>query len=386
MKSSDKYSKIIFKRMGTRILIFSVIFSLILAFCFAVGKYISGQIIWQPTDRLYIFLINIRNLIPFIWAIGIIGIIFFYLRKSLIYIDYIIDASNKLIANDKNYIELPADLKMIENRLNQSKKTALDNAAIAKANEERKNELIVYLAHDLKTPLTSIIGYLEILNESPDLPIEARAKYSKITLDKAYRLEELINEFFEIARFNIGKIVLNKAKLNLKLMLEQISYEFYPMAKANNQPILIDCDKDINIYADSDKISRVFNNIIKNAISYSFADTPIKINAYIADRTDSTNTDAHNNTGFKTKEGTNYNVNNNYKVIINIENQGNTIPKEKLDYIFEKFYRLDEARSTNSGGAGLGLAIAKEIVEAHNGKIYATSEDNKTTFTVVLPA
>ena len=386
MKSSDKYSKIIFKRMGTRILIFSVIFSLILAFCFAVGKYISGQIIWQPTDRLYIFLINIRNLIPFIWAIGIIGIIFFYLRKSLIYIDYIIDASNKLIANDKNYIELPTDLKMIENRLNQSKKTALDNAAIAKANEERKNELIVYLAHDLKTPLTSIIGYLEILNESPDLPIEARAKYSKITLDKAYRLEELINEFFEIARFNIGKIVLNKAKLNLKLMLEQISYEFYPMAKANNQPILIDCDKDINIYADSDKISRVFNNIIKNAISYSFADTPIKINAYIADRTDSTNTDAHNNTGFKTKEGTNYNVNNNYKVIINIENQGNTIPKEKLDYIFEKFYRLDEARSTNSGGAGLGLAIAKEIVEAHNGKIYATSEDNKTTFTVVLPA
>lgn len=386
MKSSDKYSKIIFKRMGTRILIFSVIFSLILAFCFAVGKYISGQIIWQPTDRLYIFLINIRNLIPFIWAIGIIGIIFFYLRKSLIYIDYIIDASNKLIANDKNYIELPADLKMIENRLNQSKKTALDNAAIAKANEERKNELIVYLAHDLKTPLTSIIGYLEILNESPDLPIEARAKYSKITLDKAYRLEELINEFFEIARFNIGKIVLNKAKLNLKLMLEQISYEFYPMAKANNQPILIDCDKDINIYADSDKISRVFNNIIKNAISYSFADTPIKINAYIADRTDSTNTDAHNNTRFNTKEGTNYNVNNNYKVIINIENQGNTIPKEKLDYIFEKFYRLDEARSTNSGGAGLGLAIAKEIVEAHNGKIYATSEDNKTTFTVVLPA
>ena len=130
----------------------------------------------------------------------------------------------------------------------------------------------------------------------------------------------------------------------------------------------------------------MFNNIIKNAISYSFADTPIKINAYIADRTDSTNTDAHNNTGFKTKEGTNYNVNNNYKVIINIENQGNTIPKEKLDYIFEKFYRLDEARSTNSGGAGLGLAIAKEIVEAHNGKIYATSEDNKTTFTVVLPA
>lgn len=383
MKSSDKYSKIIFKRMGIRILIFSVIFSLILAFGFAVGEYISAQIIWQPTDRLYIFLVNIRNLLPFIWAVGITGIIFFYLRKSLIYIDYIMEASNKLIANDEKYIELPADLKMLENRLNQSKKTALDNAAIAKANEERKNELIVYLAHDLKTPLTSIIGYLEILNESPDLPIEARAKYSKITLEKAYRLEELINEFFEIARFNIGKIVLNKAKLNLKLMLEQISYEFYPMAKANNQPILIDCDKTIYIYADSDKISRVFNNIIKNAISYSFADTPIKISAYITDDSDSINNNEHNNSNIN--EGTNYNVNDNYKVIINFENQGNTIPSEKLDYIFEKFYRLDEARSTNSGGAGLGLAIAKEIVDAHNGKISATSENNKTTFTVVLP-
>ena len=256
MKSSDKYSKIIFKRMGIRILIFSVIFSLILAFGFAVGEYISGQIIWQPTDRLYIFLVNIRNLLPFIWAVGITGIIFFYLRKSLIYIDYIMEASNKLIANDEKYIELPADLKMLENRLNQSKKTALDNAAIAKANEERKNELIVYLAHDLKTPLTSIIGYLEILNESPDLPIEARAKYSKITLEKAYRLEELINEFFEIARFNIGKIVLNKTKLNNYTEIYSIFYELLSVIILYNEEyindyessVLLDYIKDVNTY------------------------------------------------------------------------------------------------------------------------------------------
>ena len=357
MKSSDKYSKIIFKRIGIRILLFSIIFSLILASCFAIGEIIFGRIIWQPTDRLYIFLVILRSLLPFIWAVGIIGIIFFYLRRILIYLDYVMDASNKLITSDKNFIELPSDLKILESRLNQSKKIALDNAAIAKANEDKKNELIVYLAHDLKTPLTSIIGYLEILNESPDLPIESRAKYSKITLDKAYRLEELINEFFEIARFNVGKIILNKTSLNLKLMFEQISYEFYPMSKANNQPILINCDSQINIQADPDKISRVFNNIIKNAISYSFPNSSIEINV----TTDNSN------------------------VIINIKNHGNTIPKEKLDYIFEKFYRLDEARSTNSGGAGLGLAIAKEIVEAHNGKITASSDNEETCFTVTLP-
>lgn len=357
MKSNEKYSKIIFKRIIVRIAIFSLCFSLILAMFFAIGEYISGKIIWQPTDSLYIFLINLRSLLPFIWALGIIAIIFFYLRKSLIYIDYVMDASNKLITSDTTNIKLPYDLKILENRLNQSKEIALKNARLAKTNEDRKNELIVYLAHDLKTPLTSIIGYLEILTESLNLPIEERSKYSKITLDKAYRLEELINEFFEIARFNIGKIDLKKTKLNLKLMFEQISYEFYPMSKANNKPIIINCDKSINIFADSDKISRVFNNIIKNAINYSFNNTQIKIDVFI----------------------------NNDKININISNEGNTIPKEKLDYIFEKFYRLDEARTTNTGGAGLGLAIAKEIVEAHNGKIYAISKDNITTFTVILP-
>lgn len=357
MKSNEKYSKIIFKRIITRIAIFSLCFSLILAFFFAIGEYISGRIIWQPTDSLYIFLVNLRSLLPFVWALGIIAIIFFYLRKSLIYIDYVMDASNELITNDKNNIKLPEDLKILENRLNQSKEIALANAKLAKTNEERKNELIVYLAHDLKTPLTSIIGYLEILNESLEIPTQARAKYNKITLDKAYRLENLINEFFEIARFNIGKIELNKTNLNLKLMLEQISYEFYPISKANNKPILINCDRNINIFADSDKISRVFNNIIKNAINYGFDNTQVKIDVSL-------------------DKG---------KTYINISNEGNTIPKEKLDYIFEKFYRLDEARTTNTGGAGLGLAIAKEIVEAHNGEIYAISKENITTFTVILP-
>ena len=166
-----------------------------------------------------------------------------------------------------------------------------------------------------------------------------------------------MNEFFEIARFNDTKIVLMKKNLNLKLMLEQIIDEFYPLTNEQNKKIIIKCNNNITCYADPDKLSRAFNNVIKNAISYSFENTNIEINAY-----------------------TENNI-----INISIKNEGYTIPKEKLESIFEKFYRLDNARNTTTGGAGLGLAIAKEIITLHGGNITAKSQNNITTFTLRLP-
>ena len=357
MKLNDnQYSKIIFKRIGKKILIFTAIFTLFFILMLIVSLIIANSFIWQPDDPLYILLINIRSNLLFIWALGILIIIAFYLKKSLSYIDYVIQASENLLNKNNNYISLPSDLSMLEKHLNQIKQESIRNELLAKTNEERKNELIVYLAHDLKTPLTSIIGYLELLNESPDLPVSYRAKYANITLNKAYRLEELINEFFEIARFNVGNIVLNKSSINLRLMLEQIIDEFYPLSKSQDKDIVINCPTSLCLVADPDKLSRVFNNVLKNAIAYSFPNSQINIDV---------------------KE-------NLHDVSIEISNSGTTIPKDKLNYIFEKFYRLDESRGSNSGGAGLGLAIAKEIVEAHGGKIFASSQDNVTTFTIEL--
>lgn len=357
MKLNDnQYSKIIFKRIGKKILIFTAIFTLFFILMLIVSLIIANSFIWQPDDPLYILLINIRSNLLFIWALGILIIIAFYLKKSLSYIDYVIQASEDLLNKNNNYISLPSDLSMLEKHLNQIKQESIRNELLAKTNEERKNELIVYLAHDLKTPLTSIIGYLELLNESPDLPVSYRAKYANITLNKAYRLEELINEFFEIARFNVGNIILNKSSINLRLMLEQIIDEFYPLSKGQDKEIIINCPTSLCLVADSDKLSRVFNNVLKNAIAYSFPNSQINIDV---------------------KE-------NLHDVSIEISNSGTTIPKDKLNYIFEKFYRLDESRGSNSGGAGLGLAIAKEIVEAHGGKIFASSQDNVTTFTIEL--
>lgn len=305
--------------------------------------------------------ISVFIFIAILWSIPVISIsliLYRMLKKSYSYITELENASKQLLDKNIDFIQLRPELSDIADKMNHLKREAEKNEQLAKESEQRKNDLIVYLAHDLKTPLTSVIGYLELLKESPDLPINQRAKYTNITLDKAYRLEELMNEFFEIARFNDTKIVLMKKNLNLKLMLEQIIDEFYPLTNEQNKKIIIKCNNNINCYADPDKLSRAFNNVIKNAISYSFENTNIEINAY-----------------------TENNI-----INISIKNEGYTIPKEKLESIFEKFYRLDNARNTTTGGAGLGLAIAKEIITLHGGNITAKSENNITTFTLSLPA
>lgn len=227
-----------------------------------------------------------------------------------------------------------------------------------RAESVRKNELVAYLAHDLKTPLTSVIGYLSLLKEAPDMPVEQRAKYTGIALEKALRLESLINEFFDITRYNLQEIVLEEETFDLGFLLMQMADEFYPVLEQHGKSISIHADEDLPVTADSAKLARVFNNILKNAVSYSYDNTEIEIYAEKQENT----------------------------IHVSISNFGKTIPKQKLDMIFEKFYRLDEARSTNTGGAGLGLAIAKEIVVAHGGTISVTSANQVTTFTIELPA
>lgn len=228
---------------------------------------------------------------------------------------------------------------------------------ILKEEATRKNDLIAYLAHDLKTPLTSVIGYLSLLDEASDLPKKQKEKYTSIALDKASRLEKLINEFFEITRYNLQQMELEEETIDLYYMLVQMTDEFYPLLKAHGNTAELKVDEDIVVFGDSIKLARVFNNILKNAIAYSYPDSVIEI------WTENTTQEIH----------------------IYFRNKGKTIPAKKLNSIFEKFYRLDESRGTNTGGAGLGLAIAKEIVTLHGGKISAVSQREFTTFCVSLP-
>ena len=185
----------------------------------------------------------------------------------------------------------------------------------------------------------------------------SKYKYVGIVLDKAYRLEQLINEFFEITRFDINSVALERNRIDLNMMIAQITDEFYPMLTEKNLTVDIDIIEHIVMFADSDKIARVFDNLLKNAVNYSYENTVIRIGARI--RRD--------------------------KVIIKFRNKSDIISPEKLQRLFEKFYRADSSRGTSTGGSGLGLAIAKQITELHGGTIRAKSTTDYTDFTVVLP-
>ncbi len=264
--------------------------------------------------------------------------------------DFMIEEKGNIDIFPKEYAEISAQMSEIKSTMQRHEQMLKEEAS-------RKNDLIAYLAHNLKTPLTSVIGYLALLDEAQDMPIEQKTKYVNIALSKALRLEKLINEFFDITRYNLQQIDLEKESINLCHMLVQMTDEFYPLLNAHGNQTEVCVDEDVTVYGDSMKLARVFNNILKNAIYYSYPDTTIKIWA------ESTDTD----------------------VWIYFCNKGKTIPAGKLNSIFEKFFRMDEARSTNTGGAGLGLAIAKEIITLHGGKITAESENESTTFRISLP-
>ena len=325
------------------------------------------QWLYDTSPHFYLFLVNLYRLIfdrgyflfiAFFLSVTMVLIFLYQLLKKIYSYAFSISASaDQLFDPNIEYINLPPEMVEVEKKLNHFKRQAIQNEKLARENEEKKDELIVYLAHDIKTPLTSMIGYLSLLSEVKDMPEEQRERYIDIALDKSYRLEELINELFEVARFNSEKIILEKEELNLNLMFAQMIDDFYPILKEMDKEITFYADEEIILYADSDKLSRVFNNLIKNAIYYSKEKTSIKVTAR--------------------EEGK--------KVIVQVTNQGKQIPKEKLDRIFENFYRLDSSRTSKTGGSGLGLAIAKEIVELHQGKISAFSKEDETTFTVVLP-
>lgn len=265
-------------------------------------------------------------------------------------------AITEYIKSDNDEIpEMPERYEAVAKEIYELKDEVNRKTWLVKEETSRKNDLITYLAHDLKTPMTSIIGYLSILSEAADMPEDQREKYIDIALKKSYRLDDLINEFFDITRYNLSSIELDKRDTDISYMIVQIADEFYPMLK-NGQRIEIEEAEKIKAVVDPDKIARVFNNIIKNAVLYGYEDSIIKIDMAYEDE----------------------------NIKVEISNHGDTIPEEKLRRIFEKFYRLDESRSSTAG-AGLGLAIAKEIVTAHGGQISAESSDGITKFTVILP-
>ncbi|MBM6892047.1 sensor histidine kinase [Enorma massiliensis] len=327
---------------------------------------------------------------------------------------------------DGDYLECESAINRVRERQRAVESAGRDEA-------RRKDDLVTYLAHDLKTPLASVVGYLSLLEEAPNLPAEQRVHFTGIALEKAHRLDALIEEFFDITRFDFHDIVLTRGYVDLNLMLGQVVDEFYPTLTEQGKTVDLEVPLGLTALIDGDKMARVFNNVMKNAIAYSYEGSAIRITAERAGMEDdmdasavaapaaasgaaasgaaakvvaaAEHTDAPSGIAAAKRAGTPSGAvaakraavakvavgeparaKDAGEVIIRFENQGDPIPEPKLKVIFEKFYRLDAARATNRGGAGLGLAIAKEIVTAHGGAISCESTPEHTVFTIVLPA
>ena len=278
-----------------------------------------------------------------------------YLRWVTRYFEEIDRGMDALIQDKPGEIVLPPELLAIERKMNMAKRTIERQKSDMHIAEQRKNDLVMYLAHDLKTPLASAIGYLSLLRDEGEISEELREKYLSISLAKAERLEDLINEFLEISKYNLSTITLQYSEINLTRLLEQLVYEFQPVLDKKGLACRVEMADDILLKCDAGRMQRVFDNLLRNAAAYSFDGSEITIAAERCEE----------------------------RLEVRFANHGGTIPKEKLERIFEQFYRLDAGRGTD--GAGLGLAIAKQIVTLHGGTITAESGNELTVFSVTLP-
>lgn len=294
-----------------------------------------------------------------ITAIFLMFLLLFHFSLSWFekYFNQINKGIKALMSVEHQHIALAPEMKSVEDNLKTVQATLERQREEAAMAERKKDEMLLYLAHDIKTPLTSVVGYLSMLDERKNMDTSQREKCIRVGLDKAEYLEKLIDEFFEITRFRQKDIALSKQDIELHYMLIQLVDEFTPLLQAGEKKAEILMPEDIHIYGNADYLARAFQNVLKNALLYSENRTVIKISAV-------------------RQQGC---------VVIRVTNEGDTLPPEVQEHIFEKFYRADEARQTNTGGAGLGLAIAQNIINLHDGTIHVESRDRKTTFIITLP-
>ena len=359
--NNSNYNSRLSRQLWTRCLLSLLAWALWTAAVAVLCYYIAAASSWDGTGVLYRFVswahLNVAPLYLLVTAAGGFVICLRFIARSLRCLDALVDAAQALSHPTEEPIALPAEMEQVQTQLNLAREQALRSALAVKDAEQRKNDLIVYLAHDLKTPLTSVVGYLTLLRDEPGLSPEFRARYTGVALDKAELLEELSDEFCDITRFSRTHLELEQRPIDLTRMLQQVADEFRPQLSEHGLTCALALPPSLICGCDPDKLARVFDNLLRNACHYSDPDTQVEIAAAVEE----------------------------HAVLLTFTNRGATIPPEKLERVFDRFFRLDSSRAARTGGAGLGLAIAKEIVELHGGTISAHSGDGLTTFQVALP-
>lgn len=364
MKNNDVSTK--FRaRIALNIFYSAVITCLIEVFLIANVSMITGYLReTRYSDSFLLQLTEMNTLMVLLYVI--LGIAVFtvtlmaLLEKTLRYIGRISSAIQNISEGDLNtLVEVTGDDEFSAMAVNLNKmvediRNLMDKEREA---ERTKNELITNVAHDLRTPLTSIIGYLELLSGKVEIPAEMQKKYIDIAYAKSKRLEKLIEDLFGFTKMNYGKMSMHVGKVDIVKLLSQLLEEFYPSFADKNLSYELQSNVPAKVItADGNLLARLFDNLINNAIKYGADGKRVLVKLQSSDSV----------------------------VTVSVTNYGYVIPPDELPLIFNKFYRVEQSRSTHTGGTGLGLAIAKNIVDMHGGTIQVTSDLNGTVFTVKL--
>ena len=349
------------KKFHTRVLA-NIIYSLVITMLFEVffvNVIVSMSLysnMKQSQNELVFSAVHFETVVVLVFVL--IGIFLFtaifYLlqRRSFSYIQKLSDAMREIAEGNLNtYVQVEDDNEFSDMASNLNYMIKELNALMERERESERTK------NDLRTPLTSIIGYLELISKSKNLTEETRVNYTEVAYTKAKKLQKLIEDLFGFTKLNYGKIALNLSKVDLVKLLTQLMDEFYPSFSNNNLAYSLKSNVNtVIITADPNLLARLFENLIGNAIKYGAdgKEINVKIAAFAS------------------------------VVKVSVINYGKVIPEDEIGFIFEKFYRLEQSRSSKTGGTGLGLAIAKNIVELHGGTIEVKSDLEGTHFIVGL--
>lgn len=278
--------------------------------------------------------------------------------KDMTYIsDRIIDIADGK-SDEKIIIERQDEIGEIAGRINEM--TEQINQLIKSERDalQSNKDLIACVAHDLRTPITSVKGYLDLALDTKHYDLEQRQKYVCIAQTKANRLEYLIHDLFNYTKLTSGEITLHRSKIDLVQLVEQMVEEFYPLFQEEE----LECTTKYNISylemnMDGELIARAVQNLLSNAIKYGKDGKHVYVELECLEQ----------------------------EVQIRVTNYGLVIPEESIKHLFDKFYRVERSRNVKTGGTGLGLNIAQEIVHLHGGRIQVTSGASGTCFTIALP-
>ncbi len=350
----------IFKSFRFEIVLYSLL-SLFYTFLTITIAYTGTYILFRGLFRWICGFPAVLILVIAVFFCILLFIIYFLMltKKFIDYIREISDGINQISRGNLNNridIKNEDEFAFLADKLNQMADDIKGIMENERTIENAKNELITSVAHDLRTPLTSIIGYLELVS-TKELDPETQNKYTGIAYNKSKRLEKLIEDLFTYTKFNFGEVKADLSEVDMVKLVNQLVDEFYPSFAENHLEYEFITNNPVaTIKADGNLLARAFANLISNAIKYGREGKSILIKL---DRND-------------------------VGVNISVTNYGVIIPQEDLERIFLRFYRVESSRSSETGGSGLGLAIAKSIIEMHRGAIYARSDEGATVITVEL--